>query len=323
MSPRAAGGATPAPDLAAAIRRELSRRVTPAIGAAAAKIEADLGGAVLAVIYYGSCLRKGDHKDGIVDFYTIVERYRDVYTKPLPALLNALLPPNVYYVEVPASDGVVRVKYAVMSLADFTRAASRRSFHSSIWARFAQPCALVRTRDAEARRQMTGALASAVETLIVRTLPLMPPTFTSRDLWSRAFSETYRAELRAERPGQVADLYAADAGRYDRMTRAVLSNPAHGVSPAGAKNAYRARLSGPTRWSARTAWWARRWAGKVLVVLRLAKATLTFTGGVDYILWKIERHSGVRVPVTPWQKRHPILAAPVIMTRLYRRGAFR
>ena len=38
--------------------------------------------------------------------------------------------------------------------------------------------------------------------------------------------------------------------------------------------------------------------GKLLHVLRLMKATTTFKGGADYILWKVERHSGVRVEVS-------------------------
>jgi hypothetical protein len=63
--------------------------------------------------------------------------------------------------------------------------------------------------------------------------------------------------------------------------------------------------------------------GKILSALRLAKAVFTFDGGVEYILWKIERHSGVRAHTTPWQRRHPLLAAPGLAWRLYRRGAFR
>jgi hypothetical protein len=61
----------------------------------------------------------------------------------------------------------------------------------------------------------------------------------------------------------------------------------------------------------------------MLHVLRLAKAAFTFAGGLDYILWKIARHSGVTAEPTPWQRRHPLMAAPVLAWRLYRRGAFR
>ena len=64
-------------------------------------------------------------------------------------------------------------------------------------------------------------------------------------------------------------------------------------------------------------------AGKLLSVLRLIKAAFTFRDGANYILWKIERHSGVHHSLTPWQARHPILASTVIFWQLYRKGAFR
>lgn len=67
----------------------------------------------------------------------------------------------------------------------------------------------------------------------------------------------------------------------------------------------------------------RRLIGKPLNVMRLIKAAFTFQGGARYLAWKIERHSGVKVELTPWQERHPILASSVLFWRLYRKGAFR
>ncbi|MCA9474766.1 MAG: hypothetical protein KC563_03010, partial [Nitrospira sp.] len=58
-------------------------------------------------------------------------------------------------------------------------------------------------------------------------------------------------------------------------------------------------------------------------MLRLMKAAFTFQGGADYLIWKIERHSGVKVELTPTQRRHPIITGLVIFWRLYRQGAFR
>jgi hypothetical protein len=53
------------------------------------------------------------------------------------------------------------------------------------------------------------------------------------------------------------------------------------------------------------------------------KGAFTFKDGAGYLLWKIERHSGVRHDLTPWQRRHPILASSVLFWQLYRKGAFR
>jgi len=86
---------------------------------------------------------------------------------------------------------------------------------------------------------------------------------------------------------------------------------------------YRARIPRRVRAANRLAWGLRAFQGKLLSVFRLLKAATTFEGGVDYILWKIERHSGVSVEVAPRLKRRPLLAMGVLAWRLYRKGGFR
>ena len=58
-------------------------------------------------------------------------------------------------------------------------------------------------------------------------------------------------------------------------------------------------------------------------VARLAKASFTFAGGVDYIAWKINRHAGTDIQIKPWQRRWPLLAAVSLLPRLLRSGAVR
>ena len=71
-------------------------------------------------------------------------------------------------------------------------------------------------------------------------------------------------------------------------------------------------------------WWRRKQLkGKLYSIARLAKASATFAGGADYIAWKINRHAGTSIELKPWQRRHPLLGAPAIAWRLYRRGGFR
>ena len=58
-------------------------------------------------------------------------------------------------------------------------------------------------------------------------------------------------------------------------------------------------------------------------VLRLAKASATFAGGVDYIAGKINRHAGTKIEIKPWQRRWPLLAAISLLPRLLKSGAVR
>jgi hypothetical protein len=61
----------------------------------------------------------------------------------------------------------------------------------------------------------------------------------------------------------------------------------------------------------------------MLSVARLAKATGTYSGGIDYLAWKINRHAGTSIEIKPWQRRWPILAAFTLLPRLLKGGAIR
>ena len=90
------------------------------------------GVALQGILFYGSCARGEDMEDGIADVFAIVDNYRNSYDKRYLALLNACLPPNVFYREIPTGGAPVRLKLAVISMADF-RDGIRRGFHSYLW----------------------------------------------------------------------------------------------------------------------------------------------------------------------------------------------
>ncbi len=308
-----------APTAETLIAAELERPVAGEVQALADAIRERHGESVLAILYYGACRRTGEVADRVVDLYAVAGRYRDFHGNPLAAAANAALPPNVYYLEVEHGGAVVRAKYAVVSLAGFARAVSARAGQPYFWGRFAQPVVLVQARDGGVRGRLAAALGEAARTLLTATLPLMPERFTARDLWTRALDESYATELRAEQPGRSDALYRADAAFYEGLAAAILTQGGGAEADGGA--GYRHDATGARR--ARAAWWRRRRLGKLLSVLRLAKASFTFAGGTDYILWKVGEHSGVRLEASPWQRRHPLLSAPVLYWKLYRRGGFR
>lgn len=307
-------------DAVEALRRdETALPVAPPIAAIAAAARARHGDAVSAVIFYGSCLRLGSDDGKIVDLYLMVDGYRAAYRGFLGALANRVLPPNVFYLEVPFEQRRVRAKYAVVSTADFAAGAGGRWFEPYLWARFAQPCRLAWCRDETARAAVVAALAGAARKCLVEGLRLVGERFSAGDLWVALFRETYRSELRSESPERAVEIHAADAHHYEALAEAAL--PDLGARRAEGEGMWRRPALRGGRTGLR--WALRRAEGKLLSVARLAKAAFTFQGGADYLLWKIERHSGVSIELTPWQRRHPLLASTVLFWRLYRRGAFR
>ena len=314
--------------IVAMVAEEVDRPVHPAVRSFAELVRQRYEPSVAGIIYYGSCLRQGDQMppadDSVLDFYVLVDRYREAYRRPLLAMANRVLPPNVFYLEGTWQGRMLRAKYAVISLGQFRKGTSRRSFHAALWARFAQPSRLVFARDNASRGAICEALGEAVVTLAARTVPLLQPRFTARDLWTRAFRESYRAELRAEPPGRALSLHDADAGRYGGLTPLALKAAGFAFDLEAAEVlALRTRAPMMRRRLTAAGWLARRVVGKLVHGLRLLKAILTFENGLRYVLWKIERHSGVRLSVTPWQLRHPFVCSPLLAWRLYRRGAFR
>jgi len=204
------------------ICRQISQPASPAIHALADRLLANYGTAVLAVLFYGSCLRTGNDREGIVDLYLIVDSYPAAFAKSILSALNRLLPPNVFYLEIPFEDRMVRAKYAVLSLDDLINGTSRRWFHSYIWGRFAQPIGLIYARNNQIAKRIQSALAQAVVTFIGRVLPRVPSPFTARDLWREGLKLSYRAELRAERPEKLARLFEAAPDYYENITRAAI-----------------------------------------------------------------------------------------------------
>jgi hypothetical protein len=269
------------------------------------------------VLFYGSCLREQNLDGLMLDFYLIVSSYREAYGRGWYAFANKLIPPNVF----PFEHEGLAAKFAVLSEADFARENSLRARSVSVWARFAQPSRLVWAKDDAARRRAVAAVAEAAPTLFQFTMPMMEPErdMDILDIWRRGFSLTYGAELRAERKGKSFSIVDADPGRYAHFGQAALAVVAQrmGVGPNGDVPL----LARPDRM-------ARRWRGmsrkgKLLSMLRLAKATTTFAGGVDYLAWKINRHAGTEIVVKPWQRRWPIIGALTLLPRLLRRGAIR
>lgn len=283
------------------------------------------GEKVAGIVFYGSCLRQDpedEPPEGIQDFYVIVDSFRRVYRRWWPALTNHLLPPNVFYIERTWQGKKVRAKYAVVSRKQWRHATSENALHPWLWARFAQPAALVYARDSNAFEDIAEGIEAAVETMLRVTLPLIEKPATPRDLWLEALKQTYRAELRPESADRAATIVDADQERYDAITPLAIDSLS--TLPVSMKDGMvETRFSKRDRRRARRHWRRRRRWGKPLNVLRLMKSLFTFTGGVDYALWKVERHTGVRVPISNFERRHPLLTSPKLLWRVYRLSAVR
>ena len=280
----------------------LAREVRSEVAACARALGEEAG--ALAVLFYGSNLRTGT-LEGVLDFYVL-----------LPGEPERGLWPRVSYREWTAGSTTLRAKIATMALAKFAQAASGETLDTTVWARFVQPSALVWQRDEASGHAIADAIADAARTAARLAVALGPARGPAEAYWRALFRATYRAELRVEPPGREDAILSANGDHFAGLLPAALGSA--GVAFA---------QEGPTLTPGMTAserrrrlrWWrVRRSLGKAINAARLVRAAGTFDGAARYAAWKIERHTGVAIEVTPWRERHPLLAAPAIVWRVWR-----
>ncbi|HEY0293572.1 MAG TPA: hypothetical protein VGC51_14755 [Hansschlegelia sp.] len=306
--------------LADFVSGELARPVSPAISAFAADIAARGGTGTVAVLFYGSALRTGE-TDGLLDFYVLLDDLA-AWDWGRPARTGArTLPPNIEYAET-SGEPKLRAKIAIMSLAQFRDHARAQSLDTTIWARFAQPCGLVWRRDEAAASAAAEAVSIAVGAAAWWAAHLGPPSGSAGEFWTALFTRTYASELRVEGKGRPGSIVESAPARYAALLP--LAWTAEAIRFAeGAGETLTPAITPEAKADAERAWRRRKRIAKPLNLARLAKAAFTFSGGVDYIAWKIERHTGRRVEVTPFQRRHPLLAAGPALWKLWRQGVLR
>ena len=302
-----------------------TQTIPPSIQAAGNFLANKYGKAVQGILLYGSCLRAGTDHNGLVDCYVLVDRYAAIYSSTWLALLNGWLPPNVFYGEVDVDGHKVRMKYAVLSLDDFERSVAVKWFHSYFWGRFAQPTAVMACPSQGIRERIVSGLGRAVLTFLGNVVPQMPQSFSAKDVWSTGLALSYSAELRAESKVRITTLWGSNQAYYEQVAHAAFSAhfPKVKVIQNDDLTMYEMKYSRWDHTKNRIGWIVRKVQGKFLSILRLMKAAFTFQGGADYLIWKIERHSGVKIELTPAQRKHPIWAGLTTFWRLYRQGAFR
>lgn len=276
-----------------------SDRLAPLIGELKTRFSDNLAG----ILFYGSCLASDDIGEGLVDLLVLVDDYQRAHTGPVGSCLNAMLPPNVYFLEIEN----LKCKYALITLAQFQQKMHSRIDHY-FWARFAQPFSVVYARREDIKTKLVGHQIQALTTFYSNLVALQGPPEDPLDFWSDGLRQTYGCDLRPESPAHSRTVIARAPEFWRNVTKALmLECPQSQISTS----------------ARRMDWQVRRVVGKLLNLARLIKAAGTFTNGIDYLAWKVERHSGVKVEPAEWMHRHPRLGGLKLAFGLWRQGGFR
>ncbi len=290
----------PSTALADRIAARLDAPIDPAVAEFARNLAEEAGAS--AVLFYGSNLRTGS-LEGVLDFYIL-----------LPGDEAVRIWPRVSYHEREYGEQVLRAKVATMALSTFAKAASGELVDTTIWARFVQPSALVWQRDDSARTSVIEAVQSAAKTAARLAAAIGPMSGTASDYWRALFQATYKAEFRVEKSGRENDILSVNADHFSGLLPLALD--AAGVAYTVQGGRLTPSFSAGERSRIQSWWKGRRRLGKPLNFTRLIKASTTFEGAARYAAWKIERHTGMPIEVTPFRERYPLLAAPSVLWAL-------
>ena len=280
----------------------LARPVAPQVRAFAERL---VGDDALGVLFYGSNLRTGS-LDGVLDFYVLTS-----------GPVQSGIWPRVSYHEWTTSGTTLRAKVATMTLATFAAAAAGRLLDTTIWARFVQPSALTWRRDDSAAAAIQEAVGQAGRTAARLAVALGPDAGSPDAYWRALFRATYAAEFRVERAGREDSILAVNRDHFDGLLPLALE--AQGIAfDRNADGAIRPHMLASRRHELHRWWHRRRRMGKPYNLVRLVRASTTFEGAARYAAWKVERHTGIPVPLNPWREKHPVLAAPGVLWRVWR-----
>lgn len=305
------------------VSRECARPVAAPLKALTDELVSRFGEAVTAILLYGSCLRSSDFSDGLVDLYVLVDSYANVRTSKIKERVDAWLPPTVFSINVLAPDGSpLRAKCALITLSDFEKGTATW-FHGYLWGRFSQPSRLVFSRNECVSARVHTALANAVVRMMSESLTDQPQVLDSATLWEHALTLTYRTELRPERASRPAEIVSHDVSYYANITLAAVESVPRLSLLEGQDDRYVQSPADVRATPHAVRWQRRRMTGRVLNVLRLIKSFYTFENGLDYVIWKLERHLGEPVPISPRLRRYPLIFCWPLLWRLLRNRQLR
>jgi hypothetical protein len=307
--------------LTAVVAEDLSRPTNDeALTPAVARLVAASEGSVVAVIFFGSrSSGAGANPHSAHDLFVIVDDYRRFYetlrarslvrrSPILLSALNRLLPPN--QLSVRFAELGFHGKCAVITLGHFLRETSSRRRDHFCQGRLFQPVSLVYAASDEFRDAVLRSLTSVRLQTMAWSAPYLPPTFDVEQYCLRLLEVSLAAEVRPESSARALRLAKAQQARQHPVYGEALELQAtRGVLRASGDEGEQREYSLVKSPSALTRLRLRLYFAVSLVraTARWAKHVVTFEDWLEYIVRKVERHSGEVVELTPRERRFPLI----------------
>jgi hypothetical protein len=277
-------------------------------------------GTVRAVLFFGSRMSgAGANVHSAYDLFVVVSDYRAFYeamadarlsrkSSIFLATLNRFLPPNQFSLKMDDEklDSPFHGKCAVISLHHFLRETSPKRRDHFCQGRLFQPVALLYAHDEPTRLAILGALTNVRRQTVRWVAPHLPRAFGIEEYCLRCLVVSLAGELRPESSSRAVRLAQAQRERQRSVYGALFALlDSEGVLTGVGEGIW--RLARDPSGSQRLVCRSYFALSLVRATLRWAKHMLTFEDWLDYLVRKVERHSGQRIELTPRERRFPLV----------------
>lgn len=263
-----------------------------------------IGDRALAILAYGSCLSETTRSESSTpDFYVVVEQYRTYHRSWFHAFINWILPPNIYHFKV----GERSSKYNVISLTDLIQSTSTRARDIYHLGRFSKRVALLWTRDKASRKAIVDMQISAMTSVAAKVYHVMPAQFTLDAFIKESLRISYVGDVRVEADDKITRLKNAEEAFYNDAYGLIVEEFAQ--APFFLKSNVTTALQEKTArpfpdWLSRLRLRFFLAQSRLRAQLRWPKGIFTVENWLDYLIAKVERTQGIRIELTPKEKRY-------------------
>jgi hypothetical protein len=220
------------------------------------------------------------------------------------SVLNRFLPPNILFF-APRGGSGPGAKLFVVSEAHLERDLSPRGRDHFCCGRLMQRVELVFARDEAAAERARGLLEANRRATLEWMRPFLPGDFDARGFASRALEISYAQEIRPESPARRLEVFRAQEEFFLETYGAILEEAERAGLLVRTAGGY--RYARPASAAERRR--VRRYfaISKLRATSRWLKYTVTFENWSEYLAAKVERRTGVRVELSPRERRLPLL----------------
>lgn len=288
------------------------------------KLNDDFDGHIISIILYGSCLHPSTRKPTSThDFYLVIDSYYNVLPGIFHSLFNYLLPPNVYYIYLKGEDRVFEAKYNTITLKHLQRETSLSAGDIFTLGRFGKKLGILYIKPGY-ESQIIDSIYNAMLTNAWLTLFKMRAEFTLDEFIESLLALSYSGEVRVERDTKIQELFHAAREYYIYIYSRLLDEfSVHTgiVRKQGLKYFLRAESEEFRIWRE----WVERFIRKSRrrSIMRWPKSIYTFGNYVDYLIMKVERTKGIKIELTPLERRFPLIFGWRHFFKLLKKGMIR